>query len=88
MSWPPAVVVARAYLDQLNRSKSLPAAKAAEIKSTLDKIDGAKPNKAALDQADALATRLEADAKAATGRDAMRLNALAQTVKGRVAAVR
>ena len=88
VSWPPTVVVARAYLDQLNRSKSLAPSKASEIKSTLDKIDKAKPDKGALDQATALATRLEADARAAAGRDAMRLSALADTIKGRVAAVR
>jgi hypothetical protein len=88
VSWPAAVVVARAYLDQLNRSRSLPAAKASEIKTALDRIDRTRPDKAALDQADALATRLEADAAAMSGTDKARLTALAATIKGRTAAVR
>ena len=34
--------MARAYLDQLNRSKSLAAARASAVKSALDKADSAK----------------------------------------------
>ncbi len=58
MSWPAATVVARAYLDQLNRSKGISAARAAEVKSALDKADKTKPgpnSKAALDSIDAVA---------------------------------
>ena len=91
VSWPSTVVVARAYLDQLNRSRSLPPARAAEVKMALDRADKLQPgkgSKTALDQLDALAARIQGDAKAATGRDAMRLGALADTMKGRVAALR
>ena len=86
-----ATVVARAYLDQLNRSKGISAARAAEVKSALDKADKTRPgpnSKAALDSIDAVATSVEADAAGASGRDAMRLKALAATMKGRTAALR
>jgi hypothetical protein len=36
----------------------------------------------------AVAAQVEGDAKAKTGRDAMRLNALAETLRGRAAALR
>jgi hypothetical protein len=91
MSWPAATVVARAYLDQLNRSKGISAARAGEVKSALDRADRTKPgpnSKAALDSIDAVATGVETDAAAASGRDAMRLKALAATMKGRTAALR
>ena len=88
ITWPNAVVVARAYLDQLNRSKSLTAAKADAIKSALDKADKTKVGKSDLDAIDAVATQVEADAKAAKGHDQMRMTALAATMKGRVAALR
>ena len=43
---------------------------------------------ATLDQLDALAAQLETDASAATGRDAMRLKSLAETIKNRSAKLR
>jgi hypothetical protein len=43
---------------------------------------------AALDALDAVASQLEADATAAMGRDANRLHALAETLKGRAARLR
>jgi hypothetical protein len=86
-------MVARAYLDQLNRSKGLAPARASAVKQALDKIDDIRTGKersapATLDQADALATSLEADAAAATGRTADRIKALAATIKGRTARLR
>jgi hypothetical protein len=93
IKWPAATVVARAYLDQLNRSKSLAPARANAVKQALDKLDDVRTGKersapATLDQADALATSLEADAAAATGRTADRIKALAATIKGRTARLR
>jgi len=88
VTWPNAVVVARAYLDQLNRSKSLSAAKASAIKNALDKGDKSKLGKADLDAVAAVAAQVEADAASASGRDAMRMKALASTMKGRVEALR
>jgi hypothetical protein len=91
--WPPSVTVARAYLDQLTRSKGIQPERARAAKTALDRADGLRTGKergaeAVLDQLDALAAQLEGDAGTATGRDAMRLRSLAETIKGRVARLR
>jgi hypothetical protein len=73
--WPESALVARAYLDQLTRSKSIPPARAAAVRSALD-----RPARAAAG-GEALARQLEQDAAAAAGRDVMRLQALAKAVR-------
>jgi hypothetical protein len=88
IEWPATVVVARAYLDQLNRTKSLAPARAEAVKNALDRLDRAPTDRAELDRIDAVATELEDDAKAASGRDADRLRSLAATIKGRTARLR
>jgi hypothetical protein len=88
VEWPATVVVARAYLDQLNRSKSLTPARATAVKDALDRLDRAGRDRAALDRIDAVATQLEQDASAAIGRDADRLRSLAATIKARTARLR
>jgi hypothetical protein len=88
VEWPATVVVARAYLDQLNRAKALPAARARAVKNALDRLDRAGRDRAALDQIDAVASQLEQDAAAASGRDADRMRALAATIKGRTTRLR
>jgi hypothetical protein len=88
VTWPPTFVVARAYLDQLTRSKSLPADRAAAIKSAIDRGDRRNPGRADLDRLDTVAAELERDASSASGRDAMRMRSLAETIKGRVAKLR
>ena len=86
--WPPSVTVARAYLDQLNRTKAIDPARATAVKNALSKVEKDSASKAAVDQLDALAKQLESDATAASGRDADRLKALAATLKGRAARLR
>jgi hypothetical protein len=93
ISWPPSSVVARAYLDQLVRSKGIEAARTSAIRAALDRADKARSAKdknaaATADQLDALAAEVASDAGAADGRDAVRLRALAETLKGRSAALR
>ncbi|HEX3703174.1 MAG TPA: hypothetical protein VHU82_07585 [Vicinamibacterales bacterium] len=92
ISWPAGVVVARAYLDQLNRSHGIQADRARALKTALDRADGARPgNKNTAEiagQLDALAGQIETDAAASTGRDAARLRALAATIKGATAKLR
>jgi hypothetical protein len=88
ITWPPTVVVARAYLDQLNRSKALPQARANAVRSALDRLDRSAGDRAALDQIETLANELERAAASATGRDADRMRALAATIKGRVERLR
>jgi hypothetical protein len=87
VEWPATVVVARAYLDQLNRAQALPPARAAEVKNALERLDKAPRDRAALDQIDAVANQLES-AASGNGRDAERMRALAATIKGRTARLR
>ena len=74
VDWSATPLVARAYLDQLTRSKGIKADRAAAVKSALDR-------KPAAAQIEALVNDLESDASAATGADAVRLRALASTLK-------
>jgi hypothetical protein len=91
--WPASSVVARAYLDQLARSKGIQPARAAAVTANLERVDRLQTGKergatAVLDQLSALATQLEGDAGAANPADAGRLRSLAATIKGRVAKLR
>jgi hypothetical protein len=90
VAWPAASPVARAYLDQLARTQRIKPERAAAIKAALeraDKVHSAKDKgaAAAAEQLKALAAQVTEDAGAATGRDAMRLKALAATLTGRSA---
>jgi hypothetical protein len=90
LTWPAAPVVARAYLDQLTRSRGIDAQRAAALRQTLDRAaelrTGRERNaRSTLDQLDALAVQLEGAAgtgAAATSRDTTRLRELAATLRG------
>ena len=91
--WPATTVVARAYLDQLTRSKAIQPARLTAVKEALDRADGIKTGQekgagAVLDQLDAVAAQLESDAGSAKGRDQARLRSLAETLRGRAARLR
>ncbi len=88
VTWQPSFVVARAYLDQLTRSKGLAAERVTALKTAIDRADRRAPGRGELDQLDMLATQLERDAGAASRRDAVRLRSLASTIKARVARLR
>ena len=93
VTWPATVVVARAYLDQLNRSNAIAADRAAAVKSALDDVDGLRTGQERnaadiLARVEGVAGQLERDAAQASGRDAERLRALADTMKGRAARLR
>jgi hypothetical protein len=88
MTWPANVAVSRAYLDQLTRSKGIAPARAAAVKSALDKTAKDNASKGAVDQLEAVARQVEQDAAAASGKDADRLKALASSMKGRAARLR
>jgi hypothetical protein len=88
--WPAVSPVARAYLDQLARTQGIKRERAAAIKTALERADkahNAKDKGAAAEQLKTLAAQVTEDAGAATGRDAMRLKALADTLTGRSAAL-
>jgi hypothetical protein len=86
--FPVNFTVARAYLDQLARSKGLAADRITALRAAIDRADRTSPDRAALDQVDALASQLERDASTAKGRDASRLRDLAGTLKARTARLR
>jgi hypothetical protein len=63
------------------------------VKTAIDRADGihtGKERNAAdvLAQLDAVVSQLESDAGSATGRDAMRIKSLAETIKSRAAKLR
>ncbi len=74
VSWPNDPIVARAYLDQLTRSRALDASRIAAIERALDKKDRK--------QLGTLAADVESSAASASGHDAMRMKALAEVMKG------
>jgi hypothetical protein len=88
MTWPATVTVSRAYLDQLNRSKGISAARAAAVKSALDKAEKDKAGKSVIDQLEAVAKQVDQDAASASGQDAARLKSLAASMKARAARLR
>jgi hypothetical protein len=93
ITWPPNSVVARAYLDQLGRSKGIQAARASAVRSALDRADGVRSGNdkgasEAAEQLHALATQIDSDAAAASGLDARRLSALSSTLNARAARLR
>jgi hypothetical protein len=93
IAWTPSAAVARAYVDQLTRSKAIPAERASAITTAVNGAEKIRSPKdkgasAAADQLDTLAGQVEKDAASATGRDAARLHALAETLKGRSSSLR
>src|SRR5688572_3948732 len=85
---PANLLTARAYVDQLVRSKSLTADRASTLRAAMERADRNNRARSDLDQLTAMANQLEADAKQATAGDASRLNSLAATIRGRVARLR
>ena len=93
VTWPATSAVALAYVDQLTRSKGISADRVRAVKSALDKADGLRTGQekgapAVLEQLDALAKQIDGDAAGASGRNASRLKALAETIRGRTAKLR
>jgi len=91
--WPASAVVARAYVDQLTRSKGIQPERGRTLTAALKRVDQLKSGHergaaALLDQLDAQASELEREAGAAEPRDAVRLRSLASTIKGRTASLR
>jgi len=85
--WPASPPVARAYLDQLTRTKSISAERARKITAALDragKIGSSRDRNAAAVVRDlnSLTNALEGDAAKAAGQDAARMKSLATTMRG------
>jgi hypothetical protein len=86
IDWPADPVVARAYLDQLGRSKGIRPERAKTLTSALDKAQAAstaqRKDADTAKRLDAIAAELDTDRTSATGRDQARLQSLSETVKG------
>ncbi|MCY3689741.1 MAG: DUF305 domain-containing protein [Gammaproteobacteria bacterium] len=84
--WPAEPVVARAYLDQLARSESLSAAQRQDLSEALDEaqddLDSGADNNAVAGRLEDLAEEYESASSSASGVDASRLAALADTLTG------
>jgi hypothetical protein len=90
VSWPATGVVARAYLDQLSRSKAVTTQRAGEVTSVFGKADKIKAGGKDADVERALtdlAASLEGDAAKASGPDQTRLRALAELLKTRASSL-
>lgn len=75
--YPRKLVVAKAYVDQLERSQALPADRIAALRDAIQKAESSKK----LKKLKKLASPLEKDALTKTGSDAARLQALAEILK-------
>ena len=89
MVWPASFVVARAYLDQLARSKAVSANRISAARSAIQRAEhsSGKAQTSALDDVAKVAAELERDAAKATPVDAGRMRAFATTVRGAAAAM-
>ncbi|HEY0702683.1 MAG TPA: hypothetical protein VGD60_07935 [Candidatus Acidoferrales bacterium] len=80
--WPSKLVVAKAYVDQLERSGALPAEKIAALRSGIDSAEASKMNKGKVAKLKAMAPSLETSAGTAKSpADAKRMQALAEILK-------
>ncbi len=84
--WPPSFVVAKAYLDQLDRAKTIDGARSKTLRAALDQGD--KRQKATYDELERMAAELTRDAAAPNAPDATRYKALADAITARIARLR
>ena len=90
VTWPPSFVVAKAYGDQLVRSKAMTADQAKALYAQMDAAEkgSGRTRTTALDQLAKLTSQLDANSAKATGRDADRFKAMADVIKTRSAQLR
>jgi hypothetical protein len=88
IEYPMNFITARAYVDQLVRSKAFTTERADALRAAMDRADRQNAARADLDAVNNLANQIEKDAAAAKGIDAERMKSLAATIKGRVARLR
>jgi hypothetical protein len=92
VTWPASAVVAKAYVDQLNRTNAIQPERARSVVQAMDRAERMRSSDrnaaATVEQLSALAAQLDADAATASGADKKRLVALAETLKGRAERLR
>jgi hypothetical protein len=88
VTYPANFITARAYVDQLVRTKSLTADRASALRTAMERADRNGRSRGDLDQLVTMADEIERDAASAPGRDSDRMKGLAVAIKGRVARLR
>jgi hypothetical protein len=93
VSWRASSAVARAYVDQLVRSESIPSSRVSAVDSVLSRVDALQRDDdsevvSIVDDLKELVSTIEVDAGSAEGRNAERLQALAETLDARAASLR
>jgi hypothetical protein len=82
IEWPAQLVVAKAYVDQLERSQALPAGRVAELRKAIQGAETSHMNKAKVAKLKTMAPSLESSAGTAKSpADAKRMQALAEILK-------
>jgi hypothetical protein len=82
IEWPANSVVAKAYLDQLERSQALPAKQIAELRKAIQNAEHSHMNRGRVKKLKGMAPSVEKSAATAkTPSDAARLHALADILK-------
>jgi hypothetical protein len=82
IEWPAQLVVAKAYVDQLERSQALPAGRVAELRKAIQGAETSHMNKAKVAKLKTMAPSLESSAATAKSpADAKRMQALAEILK-------
>jgi len=82
--WPKKLVVAKAYVDQLERSQALPSDQITTLRQAIQKTEASRMNKKDLAKLKGLATTVESAAANKSGADAKRLHDLAEILKSPV----
>jgi hypothetical protein len=81
IEWPRQLVVAKAYVDQLERSQALPAGRIAALRQAIQRAESAHLNQRELGELKSLAPELEKSALLTKSADSARLQALAEILR-------
>jgi hypothetical protein len=81
IAWPAQLIVAEAYLDQLERSQALPANRIADLRKAIQSAESSHMSKGKVKKLEGMAPSLEKSAAASSPTDAARLHALAEILK-------
>ena len=82
IEWPRQLIVAKAYVDQLERSQALPADQVANLRMAINKAETSKMKQSELTKLKNLAPTLEKTAATAKSEaDSTRLKALAEILR-------
>jgi hypothetical protein len=82
LEWPRQLVVAKAYLDQLERSQGLPADRIVDLRKAIQSAEASHLNRSELAKLKSLASSLEKSAAMTKSEaDANRLHALVEILK-------